>query len=289
MKNISILFIIICFAVNSLYAQQNNNMVLINGGTFIMGSPFNEPGRNENEITRQVTVSSFYMSKYPVTQKEFYEITGSHYSQYYEEDHPVAGVGWIGALEYCNELSRREGLTPVYIIDEEFNVTWNRNANGYRLPTEAEWEYACRAGTTTPFNTGNNITTSQANFNGNFPYNNNNRGVFRERTTPVGGFTPNQWGLYDMHGNVWEWCWDRFGDYTSGVQINPAGTANTHPIYGEVRILRGGGWSSQGQMLRSAIRGYSTIFGGHDRSNEANGFRLVRNAPGVTYTPGLVR
>jgi formylglycine-generating enzyme required for sulfatase activity len=148
-------------------------------------------------------------------------------------------------------------------------VTWDRNANGYRLPTEAEWEYACRAGTTTPFSTGNNITTSQANYDGNYPYNNNAKGVYREKTVNVGSFAPNGWGLYDMHGNVWEWCWDWYGDYTSGAEANPAG-----PATGARRVGRGGCRNSYAQNLRSARRNFYAP----SVQSGSVGFRLVRNA-----------
>jgi formylglycine-generating enzyme required for sulfatase activity len=149
------------------------------------------------------------------------------------------------------------------------NVRWNRDANGYRLPTEAEWEYACRAGTTTPFNTGNNITTNQANYNGNNPYNNNAKGENRQRTMPVGSFAPNPWGLHDMHGNVFELCWDWYGDYPTLSQTDPSGAS-----FGTSRVIRGGSWNNSAGGARSALRNiispaYRYAF---------VGFRLVRNA-----------
>ncbi|GBU28681.1 hypothetical protein R84B8_02241 [Treponema sp. R8-4-B8] len=143
-------------------------MVFIQGGTFTMGSPTNEPGRSSYEVQHQVTVSSFYMGKYEVTQKEYKEIMGTNPSNFKGDNLPVEQVSWYDAIEYCNKRSQKEGLTPAYTRNG-YNVTWNKNANGYRLPTEAEWEYACRAGTTTPFSTGNNVTTSQANYDGNYP------------------------------------------------------------------------------------------------------------------------
>ena len=205
--------------------NQYNNMVLIPGGSFMMGSPTTEPARRDNEgPQRKVTISPFYMGIYPVTQTEYMEIMGENPSYFKGEDLPVEQVSWYDVVEYCNRLSQKESLTPAYTIIGE-NVDWNRNATGYRLPTEAEEEYACRAGTTTPFNTGNNITTEQANYNGIYPYNNNAKGKYREKTSAVGSFQANPWGLYDMHGNVWEWCWDYFGGYSSVAQTDPVGAS----------------------------------------------------------------
>jgi formylglycine-generating enzyme required for sulfatase activity/TolB-like protein len=269
----------------------------IPGGTFTMGSPASEPERRGNEVQHRVTVSSFSISKYEVTVGDFRrfvnatgykttaETSGGGYvwtgkawetkadaswrNPYFTQgdNHPVVLVSWYDAVEYCNWVSRQEGLTPAYTRSGD-TVTWNRSANGYRLPTEAEWEYACRAGTTTPFHTGNNITTSQANYDGNNPYNGNAKGVYREKTWAVGSGAANAWGLYDMHGNVWEWCWDRYGDYPTGAQTDPAG-----PASGLARVSRGGSWYVDGRYGRSACR---------DRGDPAIrrydlGFRLARN------------
>ena len=240
-------------AVKGQNASIPTNFVQIKGGTFIMGSPDSEVGRYANEVQHKVTVSSFYMSKYQVTQKEYKEVMGTNPSKFIGYNLPVEQVTWYNAIEYCNKLSIKEELTPAYTINGN-NVTWNKNANGYRLPTEAEWEYACRAGTTTPFNTGNNITTAQANYNG-------------KKTTPVGAFAPNSWGLYDMHGNVWEWCWDLYGFYSKSDQTNPDGE-----VSGAYRVMRGGSWYGGGKDLRSAYRGVFVP------SNQYSyiGFRLVR-------------
>jgi formylglycine-generating enzyme required for sulfatase activity len=259
-----------------------DNMVRINGGIFMMGSPANEPQRIGDETQHQVTVNSFYMGKYLVTQKDYQEVMGTSPSNFKGDNLPVEKVSWYDAIEYCNKRSQREGLTPAYTIEKSRSdpnnksendtvrwvVTWNRNANGYRLPTEAEWEYACRAGMTTPFNTGNNITTGNANYNGNNPYNNNAKGTYRAKTTAVGSFAPNPLGLYDMHGNVFEWCWDWYGSYSSGAQMDPGGA-----VSGSYRVLRGGSWDYIGSSLRSASRLY------FDPSGRvyAYGFRLVRS------------
>jgi len=253
------------------------NFVRINDGTFTMGSPANEVGREDDETQRQVTVSSFYMSKYEVTQKEYQEVMGTNPSYFKGDNLPVETVTWFDAIEYCNKRSQKEGLTPVYTITGRTPaagypitsavVTANWNNNGYRLPTEAEWEYACRAGTTTPFNTGNNITTNQANYDGRRPYNNNTKGELRDMTTPVGSFAANAWGLHDIHGNVWEWCWDWYGDYTSGAQTNPRGA-----VSGTDRVVRGGWWGYPAECTRSASRYY--IDPNHE--DFYIGFRVVR-------------
>ena len=270
------------------------NFVQIKGETFIMGSPANEADRGDDEVQHKVTVSSFKMSKYQVTQKEWSEVMGttvrqqrdkanSSWDLYGEGDnYPMYYVSWYEAIEYCNKRSIKEKLTPAYTIvkdrkdpnneseydDVKWLVTWNKKANGYRLPTETEWEYACKAGTTTTFSTGNNITTDQANYNGKYPYNNNAKGIYRETTTPVGTFNPNPWGLYDIHGNVFEWCWDWYDEnYSSNPSSNPDGA-----ISGYYRVLRGGSWDYDGRGLRSAFR---NGIGPSGRSNDL-GFRLLR-------------
>ncbi|GHU49166.1 hypothetical protein FACS1894200_07530 [Spirochaetia bacterium] len=164
-------------------------------------------------------------------------------------------VSWYEAVEYCNARSRKEGLTPAYTISGT-NVSWNRNANGYRLPTEAEWEYACRAGTTTPYFSGSSVDNVGW-YGGNSGY----------KVHPVGTKQANAWGLYDMHGNVYEWCWDRHGDYSSASQTDPLGAAA-----GRRRVLRGGCWNSIAVFLRSASR----VYNAPANSNNGYGFRLVR-------------
>jgi formylglycine-generating enzyme required for sulfatase activity len=243
------------------------DMVWIAAGTFMMGSPSSEADRTIDETQHSVTISNgFYMGKYEVTQAEYQAVMGNNPSYFKGDNLPVEQVSWYDAVEYCNKRSVREGLTPAYTVSGT-TVTWNQSANGYRLPTEAEWEYACRAGTTTPFNTGNNITTEQANYDGNYPYNGNAKGTCRERTTAAGSFAANRWGLYDMHGNVWEWCWDWYDDYKSGAQTDPLGAAS-----GADRVVRGGSWGIVAQYLCSAVRyGDTPSFRSYGL-----GFRLVR-------------
>ncbi|MCL2764840.1 MAG: formylglycine-generating enzyme family protein [Treponema sp.] len=287
MKKISILIIMACFLVAGLAAQQSN-MMRINGGTFTMGSPANEAGRDSGEIQRQVTVSSFSIGKYPVTVDEYRRfVNATNYRTVAEligggiiiengrpvqkadanwknpyisqtDHHPVVMISWLDAVLYCNWLSEQEGLIPAYTGDNNLNVTWNRNANGYRLPTEAEWEYACRAGTTTAYNTGATITTNQANFS---PFG-------ADKTTSIGDYPANAWGLHDMHGNVYEWCWDWYGAYPSGAQTNPIGA-----VSGSLRVARGGSWNEVSQGLRSANRfHYHPLIAG----SYFVGFRVVR-------------
>ena len=264
----SVLILLTSIFLFSCAEKQIPDMVLINGGTFVMGSPSDEYDRDFDELQHYVTVSSFYLGVYQVTQKEYQNIIRKNPSDFTGDNLPVDNVSWYNALEYCNRLSKLNGLTPVYKLDG-LNVMWDRSANGYRLPTEAEWEYACRAGTNTPFNTGDNITTSQANFDGNYPYGDVALGVFLEKTVPAGSYTSNLWGLFDMHGNLFDWCWDWYGDYTRDEQIDPVG-----PSHGNFRVIRGGSWVNSAFGIRSAYRGVYGPVNGSDRI----GFRLARNA-----------
>ncbi|MEI6898455.1 MAG: formylglycine-generating enzyme family protein [Bacteroidota bacterium] len=235
----------------------------IPAGTFIMGSPASEVDREADETIHQVTLSAFKMSKYEVTVKQFkafIEATG----YMTDADKGTGGVqgsamwgdtgivfmpGWNWKCdEKGNRRPEKEFNNPV------IHVSWNdavafANWLGCRLPTEAEWEYACRAGKSSPFCTGNNLTVLQANFNGNYPYNNSEKGNYREKPVLAGSFAPNAWGLYDMHGNVWEWCNDWYGDYPTVAQTNPKG-----PETGSHRISRGGCWRWDARYCRSAAR-----------------------------------
>lgn len=256
-----------------------NDLIFIKGGTFLMGSPVTEAWREKDEVQHRVALNDFFIGKHEVTQQDYRAIMGDNPSNFKEDALPVENISWLEAVRYCNALSQKEGLAPAYIINGE-NVDWDRSAPGYRLPTEAEWEYACRAGTRTPFNTENYISTEQANYYGTYPYTIETHyfsqdkletppGEYRQRTVPVGSFAPNRWGLFDMHGNVWEWCWDWYGNYASGIQDNPAGVDT-----GTYRINRGGGWNDFGKHLRCAYRAASPP----DSRMFNLGFRIVRNA-----------
>ncbi|QQO11169.1 SUMF1/EgtB/PvdO family nonheme iron enzyme [Breznakiella homolactica] len=274
-------------------------MVRIPGGRFVMGSPGEESGRYDDERLVDMELDPFYMAPKPVTVGEFRKFTeatgyktaaeiagggvildGTRWRMAEDvswdrpffdqsEENPVVLVNWFDAAAYCNWKSERDGLTPAYYINGG-TVVWNRGADGYRLPTEAEWEYACRAGTDTPFYTGKSISTDQANYDGNFPPEGDSKGLFRKKTTPAESFLPNQWGLYGMHGNIWEWCWDWYGPYPS---ISLVKRGYSGPPSGDRRVSRGGGWLSTGANLRSASRNYM------EPSYRAadTGFRLVRS------------
>jgi formylglycine-generating enzyme required for sulfatase activity len=271
------------------------NFVPIKGGTFMMGSPESEADRSSNELQHEVKVSDFAMCRYAVSVGDFklfmkesgyltdaekenwsyvwngkewgkkegvnwrHDVAGNERAET-EYNHPVLHVSWNDAVAYCVWLSKKQGIGT------------------FRLPTEAEWEYACRAidqalltiegipvtidgdpnsfGTTsTPFNTGENLTTDQANYDGNYPYRNYPKGEYRQKTVPVDAFKPNGYGLYNMHGNVWEWCSDWYDEKyydeckKSGVEENPQG-----PDKGSSRVLRGGSWINNARYCRSASR-----------------------------------
>ena len=279
---ISLLFFcVVAFAAPNAPAD----FVLVKGGTFQMGSPESEDWRSSDEVLHKVTVASFYMSKFEVTQELYKSITGKNPSSFSGNKLPVENVSWLEAVEFCNALSKREGRTPAYTIsDDGATVTWNRDADGYRLPTEAEWEYAARAGTQTPFYTKKIPGADDVNFYGHYPYQieqnyfnddvlETRPGVYRGKTLNVGSFAPNPYGLYDIYGNVGEWCFDYYGAYGVMHQTNPAGQAS-----GTRRVYRGGGWNDFGKNLRSAYRAAMP------QTNRAYnvGLRLVLNADKVS-------
>ena len=222
---------------------------LIPAGSFMMGSPSDEQGRDSDERQHRVTLTKrFYMGATEVTQGQWKAVMGSNPSNFKCDDLPVEMVSRNDCREFIRKLNSKEG------------------GNKYRLPTEAEWEYACRAGTTTPFFTGGCISTDQANYDGNHPMPRCSKGVYRKKTIEVASFSPNAWGLYDMHGNVWEWCQDWKGDYPSGHVTDPEG-----PSSEAGRALRGGSCLNYAWSLRSANRvGLNSDYRSYDC-----GFRVV--------------
>jgi uncharacterized protein (TIGR02996 family) len=201
-------------------------------GTFLMGSPPDEAERSDDETQHRVTlVKGFYLGIYPVTQAQWGSVMGSKpsNSRNSRANHPVEGVSWDDCQEFCGTLGEATGKR-------------------FRLPTEAEWEYACRAGTTTPFHFGDTISTDQANYDDRFTHGGSG-GTFREGTTPVGSFLPNAWGLAEMHGNVQEWCADLYAPYDPADTTDPINTSK-----GDARVLRGGSWYHDPGRCRSACR-----------------------------------
>ncbi|MDD1421218.1 bifunctional serine/threonine-protein kinase/formylglycine-generating enzyme family protein [Dolichospermum sp. ST_sed1] len=207
-------------------------MVEIPGGTFIMGSPENQAGWLLDERPQhQVTVPSFFMAKYELTQAQYQAIMGSNPSRFKGNNRPVERVSWNNAVAFCQRLSQK-------------------TQKNYRLPSEAEWEYACRAGTTTPFYFGESINPELVNYNGNYTYGSAPKGQYRQQTTDVGSFPPNAFGLYDMHGNVWEWCLDDYiGNYSDAPKDGNALTGQSG-----LKMGRGGSWVNNPQYCRSASR-----------------------------------
>ena len=259
-----------------------DGFVKIEGGSFLMGSPETENWRIEDETQHEVTVSGFWMSPYEVSQAEYERPMGENPSHFKGESLPVENVSWLDAVRFCNAKSIEAGLTPAYALDGE-TVVWNRTADGYRLPTEAEWEYACRAGTAAPFYTIHAIGPEEANYYGHYPYEieenyfddsvlETRPGQYRQTTVEVDSFDANPWGLYNMHGNVNEWCWDLYGEYDLVNTADPTG-----PETGSRRVYRGGGWNDFGKNLRSAYRAAGEL----DMVCYNLGIRLVRSAGGM--------
>ncbi len=222
------------------------DMILIPGGTFLMGSPEDEPERSDDEgPLHQVTISQFFMGRYPITQAQWRFVAGlpevaqelqPNPSKFEGANRPVEQVSWHDAVEFCERLSTHTSRT-------------------YRLPSEAEWEYACRAGTTTPFYFGKTLTSELANYDGNYSYNDGPKGGCRQATTPVDQFgIANAFGLCDMHGNVYEWCQDHWHDNYKGAPTD--GSAWSTDGEGSRRVIRGGSWDDNPRKCRSACRYY---------------------------------
>ncbi len=222
----------------------------IRPGEFMMGSPENEPERFGDDWQHPVTLTrGFWLAETAVTQDLWEAVTKENPSGCKGKNRPVETVSWedcVGFIQTLNDL--KPGLD-------------------LRLPTEAEWEYACRAGTKDPFSFGRNITPDQVNYDGTMPYAKGKKGKFRNETVDVKSLPVNPWGLYEMHGNVWEWCSDWYGDYSEGEVVDPRGPEN-----GDYRVLRGGSFLNYGMNVRSANRSWN------EPGNRYNnfGFRLAR-------------
>ena len=220
-------------------------------GTFLMGSPEDEPERDDDETQHEITFSKgFWIADTTVTQALWEAVMGENPSQFKGEGHPVEQVSWEDAQVLIDKMN---DMKPELKL---------------QLPTEAQWEYACRAGSTTPFCWGEEINSELVKFNGTEPYNNGKKSEYREKTVDVELFYQNDWGLWQMHGNVREWCQDWFGTYPSESIVDPQG-----PESGGERVLRGGSWVKDGGgRCRSAFRHYD-----HPNSRrDLIGFRLAR-------------
>jgi formylglycine-generating enzyme required for sulfatase activity len=221
---------------------------LIPAGEFMMGSPGTESGRSDNEIQHRVSITKpFYLGVTEVTQEQYQKVMGTNPSQFKGPQNPVEEVSWADAVEFCRKLSAMPAEKTAGHV--------------YRLPTEAEWEYACRSGTTTAYGFGDDASRlgDYGWFEGNWD----------SKTPPVGEKKPNGWGLYDMHGNVFEWCQDWYGVYPSGSATDPTGATS-----GSLRVYRGGSWASLARSCRSAIR---SRFSPGYRNNDL-GFRVLRSS-----------
>ncbi|WP_333384096.1 formylglycine-generating enzyme family protein [Microcoleus sp. B4-D4] len=239
-----------CFFSEDLGNSVVLEMVYIPGGKFVMGSPATEEGRIYRESPQhQVTVPAFYAGKYPITQTQWQAVMGNNPSKLKGEKRPVDLVSWEAAVEFGAKLSQKTGKK-------------------YRLLSEAEWEYACRAGTTTPFHFGETITPELANYEGNYPYANASKGLNRRQATDVGSFPPNAFGLYDMHGNAFDWCSDRWhNDYNRAPTDGSSWDTGTD----NCRVARGGSWDYDADKSRAARR---SSVGARDRTSLI-GFRVA--------------
>jgi formylglycine-generating enzyme required for sulfatase activity len=215
----------------SLSEGVNLDLVLVPGGTFLMGD--NRHHQDEQPI-HQVTIAPFYIGKFPITQAQYRSVMGEDRGFGVELDNPIEQVNWDDAIEFCTKLAQQTGKQ-------------------YTLPSEAQWEYACRANTTTAFHYGDTITPDLANYNGEYPYNGAPIGENRGQTTLVGSFPPNAFGLYDMHGNVWEWCLDEYQPNYQGAPTD--GSAVSSGLSGNLkRVMRGGAWDYVAKGCRSTVR-----------------------------------
>jgi hypothetical protein len=275
-------------------------LIEIPAGSFLMGSPPEEPGLSDDEGPQhEVKLASFFMSHTPITQAQWREVAGwqslpaerwgqdlnpdpSHFynregqaegevrlfeAEANTDNRPVENVSWLDAMEFCNRLSQRTGRT-------------------YTLPSEAQWEYACRAGTTTPFHFGDMISPELANYHGNYAYADGPKGIYREQTTPVRMFPANAWGLHDMHGNVWEWCLDEWhesyeGAPTDGRAWGDAAEGEKSKELVKTKLLRGGSWNFIPGSCRSASRNHFRP----DYANDGVGFRVVCLPQGPSLNP----
>ncbi len=234
-------------------ADMDMEFAAIPPGSFLRGSDHGEA--NEQPVHEVVLTKPFWMGVFEVTQTQYKHLTSKNPSHFAHPYNPVERVSWYDATDFCRRLTAREARKAM--LPENYV---------YRLPTEAEWEYGCRAGTSTPFAIGNNLDSTQANFDGSYPYGTGKRGVNRRSTITVGSFRPNTWNIHDMHGNISEWCLDWYSDYMPNLQVDPVG-----PATGANRVIRGGSWNLTANDCRSALR----IGNSPSYAHNFVGFRIV--------------
>ena len=254
--------------------------VLLPPGTFTMGSPADEPGRDPDETPHLVTLTkAFYVATHEVTQSEWQSVMGWNESFFPGANRPVEWVTWFDCISYCNQRSTQDGYTGVYQITDPVRagnhitsatVTWDQAADGYRLLTEAEWEYACRAASETAFCNGAITQLDCSPLDPNLDLVGWYCGNSTNTTQEVGGKAANTWDLQDMHGNVWEWCWDWYASYPGGTETDPIGS-----VSGSLRVIRGGCWGYPARYGRSAFRSFYYP----DFRGNILGLRLARTAP----------
>ncbi len=249
-------------ALKTITTPNGLEMALVPAGDFLMGD---ESGDADEKPAHKVKVKAFYMDTREVTQKAYESLMEKNPSKFKGPDLPVEQVDWYHAALYCNMRSLKENLKPCY---DPKNLACDFSANGYRLPTEAEWEYACRAGANTKYAYGGDASKLQT-----YAWFKGNAG---QKTHPVGQKQPNAWGLYDMHGNVAEWCNDSYNEsyYNSSDGTDPHG-----PTAGDKRVLRGGSWRTSEESCRvSARNSENARFADACFGSDSYGFRCVRNA-----------
>lgn len=258
---IVMLTIVSMLMFGSLYAAGSIEMTLVKGGTFKMGNTFEEVFEDELPV-HDVTLNDFYIGTYELSQAEWKNVMGTNPSKFKADNEPVENISWFDAVDFCNKLSTKEGLTPCYTYGRNKSVTFNAAANGYRLPTEAEWEYAARGGVQSK----NYVYAGSNNIEEVGWFKDNSGGTAHD----TGVKRPNELGLYDMSGNVWEWCWDWYSNaYQSDKALNPQGTT-----IGTERCRRGGSWYQISKSARSSNR----LGTPPHLSFPYVGVRIVRNA-----------
>jgi formylglycine-generating enzyme required for sulfatase activity len=254
------IWVVMGMAVSPALEAQIPAMIRVPGGVFWMGS--RERAYADKERIHEVTVESFYIAETEVTQALWKAVMGDNPSYFPGDDRPVETVTWFDAVRFCNALSERERLTPAYLIEGD-SVAWNRAANGYRLPSEAEWEYAARGGPRGGAGPLDRVYYAGGENAADLGWYDKNSG---RASKPVKSKGPNELGIYDMSGNVWEWCWDWYGPY-------PYDPAVEREDFRKERVLRGGAWFTPVNLLRVTNR----YWNGPSFKVNSVGFRLARN------------